>query len=465
MMKAHYSLVIIGAGPAGLSAATTAAEQGLDVAVLDEQSAPGGQIYRAIESIRPSRLSKLGGEYLRGHKLVQAFRASSADYFPKSSVWSLNSQAEVGLLQDQSARFILADRILIANGAMERPMPFPGWTLPGIMYAGAGQILFKEAGLVPEDGVVIAGSGPLLLLLAWQYLQAGVKIRAILDTSPLTNLLRALPHLPRALMAHHYITKGLEYQNAIKRAGVPIIKGVTDLSAEGKPNLQRINYRAGGRRHHINTDLLLTHFGIIPNTHLSRAAGIELRWDKDQQCLRPVVDDWGGSSNERILLAGDGAGIGGARTAEHAGRLAAFQILYKQGLINKKQRKQWAKDDRQWMRDDLHIRPFLQKLFRQPKVLLSGYGEDTIICRCEEIRAGDIRREVTQGHDHGNQVKFISRCGMGPCQGRQCASSVANIITNETGHTISADSFYNVRPPVTPLSLGQLASLYPEETE
>lgn len=464
-MKDHYSLVIIGAGPAGLSAATTASEQGLDVAVLDEQPAPGGQIYRSMEAMPESRKQLLGSEYGRGLKLVQAFRASSADYFPHSSVWSLNKQGEIGLLHQQTACFISAERVLIANGAMERPMPFAGWTLPGVMYAGAGQILFKQAGLVAQDGVVIAGSGALLLLLAWQYLQAGVKIRAILDTSPPSNLLRALPHLPRALMAHHYITKGLQYQNAIKHAGVPIIKAVTDMVAEGEAKLQRVTYRSGGQRHHIDTDLLLIHFGIIPNTHLSRSAALEHYWDKHQQCLRPRLDEWGQSNSDKIFIAGDGAGIGGARTAEHAGRLAAFQILYKQGRLDKKQRNRLAKADRKWMRDDLHIRPFLEKLFRHPRKLLTGQDEDTIICRCEEIRAGDIRREVAQGHDHSNQVKFISRCGMGPCQGRQCASTVANIVADTSGQKMAADNYYKVRPPVSPLSLGQLASLYPEETE
>jgi len=464
-VKEHYSLVIIGAGPAGLAAATLAADHGLDVALLDEQGQPGGQIYRNIESIPQPRFNKLGGDYQRGQNLVKAFRASTADYIPHTSIWSLNEQGSIGLLQQQTARMITADKVLIANGAMERPMPFPGWTLPGVMYAGAGQILFKQAGLVPEDGLVIAGSGPLMLLLAWQYLQAGVSIQALLDTAPMGNLVRSIPHLPRALMAHHYITKGLEYQNAIKRAGVPIIKGVSGLQALGDDSLSAVSYRKGMKHHQLDTELLLTHFGVIPNVYLTRVAGVKHRWDSNQQCLRPVLDEWGGSSAQNIFIAGDGGGIGGARSAEHAGRLATFQILYRLGLLDKPQRNQQAKSDRQWMREDLHIRPFLERLFRHPRSLLSGQSDDTIICRCEEITAGDIRREIASGHDHSNQVKFITRSGMGPCQGRQCSQAVAQIVADAGNHAISAQSFYRVRPPVTPLSLGQLASLYPEEQE
>lgn len=396
---------------------------------------------------------------------MEEFRASGAAYFPDSSVWSLNQKREIGLNHNQQTCMIQADRVLLANGAIERPVPFPGWTLPGVMNAGAGQIMLKQNGLVPEDGLVLAGSGPLLLLLGWQYLHAGVKIRAFLDTSPHVNLLRALPHLPRALLAHHFITRGLGYQFDLKRAGVPMIKAVTDLKAVGDTQLQAVHFKAGGKNHVIETERLMVHFGVIPNTHLSRAVGCKHKWNKSQQNLCPVVGRWSNSSCEGIQIVGDGASIGGARTAEHAGRIAAFQALHSLGLIDKKQRNQAARDDQKWMRDDQHIRPFLEKLFRHPKSLLSRPDAETIICRCEEVSAADIRREIASGHTHSNQIKFITRSGMGPCQGRQCTQAVAHIVAIETGQSITADSLYKVRPPVKPLSLGQLASLYPEEAE
>ena len=159
-MKEHYPLVIIGAGPAGISAASVAAEHGLQVALLDEQASPGGQIFRSIESISDERIQKLGADYQRGQKLVADFRDSGVEYFPQTSVWSLNQKREIGLLQEKTARIISADQVLIANGAMERPLPFTGWVLPGVVNAGGGQILFKQSGIIPEDGVVMAGSGP-----------------------------------------------------------------------------------------------------------------------------------------------------------------------------------------------------------------------------------------------------------------------------------------------------------------
>lgn len=464
-MKDHYPLVIIGAGPAGLAAAVVAAEHGLDVALLDEQPAPGGQIYRAMEAVPAGRAELLGTEYQRGRALVSAFRDSGVDYFPDTQVWSLNHRREIGLLQGKAPAMITADQVLLASGAMERPVPFPGWTLPGVMNAGAGQILFKSHGIVPAGGVVLAGSGPLLLLLAWQYLHAGVKMQAILDLTPMHNHLRALPHLPRALLTGHYLTKGLAYKKDLKRAGISTLHNVSDLHAEGNERLASVSFRHKRRQQVIETDLLLIHFGIIPRTSLSRVAGCRHGWDRRQQCWRPHRDEWGNSSVAGILIAGDGAGIGGARTAEHAGRLAAWQALYALGRIQRRERDRLASNDRKWMRDDLHIRPFLEGFFHIPGKQLSVPDDDTIVCRCEEVTAGQIRAAVADGHSDSNQVKFLTRCGMGLCQGRQCADAVAHVVAAAGGESVARGGHYRGRPPVTPLTLGQLASLYPGETE
>jgi NADPH-dependent 2,4-dienoyl-CoA reductase/sulfur reductase-like enzyme len=464
-LKSHYSVVIIGAGPAGLSAAVAAAEHGLDVALLDDQRSPGGQIYRAIESIPPERAALLGSEYRRGEKLVAALRSANVAYFPDTHVWSLNHECEIGLLRGKTAAMISADRVLLAGGAIERPLPFPGWTLPGVMNAGAGQILFKAQGIVPAEGVVLAGSGPLLLLLAWQYMHAGVQIKALLDFTPMRNHLRAMPYFPRALLAHHYLLYGLKYKLDLKRAGVSTIQNVSDLRANGEQCVESVSYRHRGRQHTIKTDLLLSHFGVIPHIQLSQAAGCEHRWDKNQQCWRPQVDDWGNSSIDGILIAGDGVGIGGARTAEHAGRLTALQAVHALGRISQRERDRLARNDRKWMREEQHIRPFLQAFFHIPSKLLSTPADDTMVCRCEEVTAGTIRRAIREGHDDSNQVKFLTRCGMGPCQGRQCAESVAHIVAKATGKSLPQVGMYRARPPVTPLTMEQLASLFPDETE
>lgn len=463
-MNSHYQLLIIGAGPAGLAAATIAAAEGISCAVLDEQSTPGGQIYRAIESVPEQRAQKLGSEYLRGKKIAAEFRASKAEYFPNTKVWSLNRELEVGILQDEVASIITADQIIVASGAMERPVPFPGWTLPGVMQAGAGQILFKSAGIVPDNGVVLAGSGPLLLLLAWQYLHAGVEVKALLDVTPLGNHLKALPRFPRALLAHHYLTKGVGYQIELKRAGIPMLFGVSDLHADGNEKLQRVRFQHAGKEKTIESELLLTHFGVIPHIWLTQSAGCQHQWDESQQCWRPQHDEWGNTDIKGILVAGDGAGINGARSAEHAGRLAGLEAVFALGGMSQEERDSRAVKDRQWVKGERHIRPFLEAYFQIPKQLLATTDQETIVCRCEEITAGEIRQAVRDGHDNSNQVKFFTRCGMGPCQGRQCSNAVAHIVADESGEPVEKMGHFRGRSPVTPLTLGQLAPLAQEDS-
>ena len=464
-MKQHYQLAVIGAGPAGLAAATVAAEQGIEVAVFDGQVAPGGQIYRAMESIPQHRASQLGDEYQRGRKLVSAFRASSAKYFPETQVWSLNGQREIGLLLQGQAHTVTADQVVICSGAIERPVPFPGWTLPGVMNAGAGQILFKAHGIVPDDGVVLAGSGPLLLLLAWQYLHAGVSVKALLDVTPMMNHLYALPRLPRALLAGHYLTKGMQYKRDLKRAGISTLHNVRSLRAQGKDALQSVSFLHRGREQNLETAILLVQFGVIPHTQLGRVAGCRHVWDESQLCWRPQLDEWGRTSVAGILVAGDGGGIGGARSAEHAGRLAALQALYALGTLDRATRQRLARNDRKWMREESHIRPFLEAFFRIADDMLQVADDDTLVCRCEEVSAGQIRAAVADGHRDSNQVKFLTRCGMGPCQGRQCAEAVSHIVADASGKAIQDIGHYRPRPPVNPLTLGQLAGLHSEKAE
>jgi len=457
---AHHQLVIIGGGPAGLSAATTAANTGVECLLIDEQATPGGQVYRGIADIPPQRAKLLGPDYQYGRKLVEDFNASKAIHQPSTTVWSLNAQREIGILHNNQAALLRADRVIIATGAMERPVPFAGWTLPGVMTAGAGQILLKSAGMVPNNGVVVAGSGPLLLLLAWQYMQAGVTINAIVDLSPKRNFWTALPHLPRALLAYHYILKGLKYQLQLKRVGVPFYNGVADLCALGKESIEAVEFTHNGGRKRIETPLLMSHFGVIPDSHLSRSTGCHHYWSPSQLCWRATIDQWSNSSIEGIAVIGDSAGIGGAVAARHAGRLAGLESAHLLGCIGSKERDEKAHQDRRWLSEDLHVRPFLEALFRPAPHLLAEPENDTLICRCEEITAGTIRQAIEGGHHDPNQIKFLTRCGMGPCQGRQCDNAISQLVAHELGNDIEQNEGYRIRPPIRPLTIAQLADLH-----
>ncbi len=223
-------LAVVGAGPAGLAAATLAAKLGLDTLLLDEQSSPGGQIYRDIEAInrlRPDDLGILGDEYKRGLELAAAFRASGARYAPDSTVWHVGADGRLGVLNRGGAKLIAARRIILATGAMERPVAIPGWTLPGVIGVGAAQTLLKASGQVPDVPTVIAGSGPLTWLVACQLARAGTPVQALLVTTPTDRVRAGLGELPRALRAGREMLKGLGWIREVSARGIRIVTGVT----------------------------------------------------------------------------------------------------------------------------------------------------------------------------------------------------------------------------------------------
>jgi NADPH-dependent 2,4-dienoyl-CoA reductase/sulfur reductase-like enzyme len=218
----------------------------------------------------------LGNDYQNGADLIAQFRVAKIDYQPNSTLWNIdtaeNSGYQLGVLKQGCNHFIHADKLLLATGPEERPMPFPGWQLPGVMTAGATQILLKSAATVPQSEVVLAGSGPLLLLLATQYLRAGVKIKALLDTTPSGTAFASLSHLPKALTASDYLIKGLLMMLKLRRARVPVFKRVTALKAEGYEKLERVTFSSKGVQETINAETLLIHNGVVPGVHLPQLA-------------------------------------------------------------------------------------------------------------------------------------------------------------------------------------------------
>src|SRR5271165_6009157 len=213
-LRERYDVAVVGAGPAGLAAARLCAEAGLDTVLFDEQAHPGGQIWRCVTASPLPRDTLLGEDYWRGGALVRAALDSGAHYVPGANVWGLLREGEIAVSVAGRSRLVEARRIILATGAIERPFPIPGWTLPGVMTAGGAQILLKSSGLVPRGCTVLAGCGPLLWLIAWQYLNAGVRLDAVLDTAPRTNLALALRHAP-SFAVSPYLMKGLRLVLAV----------------------------------------------------------------------------------------------------------------------------------------------------------------------------------------------------------------------------------------------------------
>ena len=426
-------LVIVGAGPAGLAAACEARRWGLDVTLLDEQAATGGQIYRAVDAAGAQRRSVLGEDYAAGAELTRAFAGSGAKHVAGASVWNVGRDLSVNYVHAGANQVLQARHIILATGAMERPFPIPGWTLPGVMGAGAAQILFKTAGALPREPVVLAGCGPLLYLVATQYLQAGVALRAVVHTTRFGDYARASPHLVGALRAWRELRKGMRMLALLRRHRVPVYAGAQDLAVQGSDRAEAICFTHEGRPHRIASSLILLHQGVVPNTQLSWSLRAQHRWDDAQLCWLPNTDADGQIEDSGIYIAGDSRGIVGAKASASQGRLAAIAVAARLGRSAGADHDRREGAVRAELRRQLHIRPFLDALYRPPAAHRIPQQASVIVCRCEEVTAGQITGYVELGCQGPNQTKAFGRCGMGPCQGRLCGLTVTELLAQARG--------------------------------
>ncbi|ARP79973.1 FAD/NAD(P)-binding oxidoreductase [Bordetella genomosp. 8] len=455
----RFDLVVVGAGPAGLSAAIEARRAGLSVVVLDEQQRLGGQIYRSIQDAPAHRRKVLGADYSAGAALAESFAACGAVHRTGAAVWNVDRDRTVSYLREGRGQTVRGQAVVLASGAMERPFPVPGWTLPGVMGAGAAQILYKASGAIPSEPVVIAGCGPLLLLLAQQYLDAGLKIKALVQTTGTADYLRAAPHLFRAMRGWNDLAKGAKMLRAIRAHGVETYTGASEFSIEGADRAEAIAFRHKGSRKRIASSLILLHQGVVPNTQLSWSLRAEHRWDEAQLCWIPRTDPYGQIDDTCIYIAGDSRGIVGAKASATQGRLAALDIARRLRRAEPEAMQRRKAELQGELRKHVRIRPFLDQLYRPLDDHRIPPDGNVIVCRCEEVNAGKIRKYVEVGCLGPNQTKAFGRCGMGPCQGRLCGLTVTEVIADERKVSPQDVGYYRIRPPIKPITLGELANL------
>ena len=369
-IRDDYDVAIVGAGPAGLAAASLCARSGLATVLFDRQSTPGGRIYHAVTESPLRDRAILGPDYWQGEALVQQFLASGAQYVPGATVSSLTPDLEIGVSLQGCTTLARADSVVLATGALERPFPIPGGTLPGVTTAGVAQALLKSSGQVVQGRTVLAGSGPLLWLVAAQYLAAGASIDALLDTTPRENRGRSLRHLPGFLFSP-YFRRGLQLLRAV-RGKVPIVRQVSELRAEGSGKVESVSFRtAEGGARTLAVDTLLLHQGVVPDVTLTMSAGAAHRWDDAQLCWTPVVDPNGGTSLRGILVAGDGAGIAGGQAAAWRGVLAGSAVVQS---MRPGHHRSTAKLARTALAQFGRGRKFIDALYRPAKSMLPDDG-------------------------------------------------------------------------------------------
>jgi D-hydroxyproline dehydrogenase subunit alpha len=436
-------VLIVGGGPAGLSAAVAAAQAGAGVIVLDERSAVGGQYAKPLADSHVD--SAPDAQFRLGATLRQRAVRAGARIETEATVWGAFAPDEIAALVRGRAVIFRPRRIVLATGAHERPVPLPGWTLPGVMTTGALQSLVRAQRVCPGERVLIAGNGPLNFQLACELLACGVKPVAVVEAAPrpgprswgdVWQMLRAAPDLLR---------DGMSMLVRLKRAGVPVLWSAQVTALHGDERVR--NAQVG--EHRIEIDVAALNLGFQPEVGLSRALGILHRFvDAGLGHLATETGEDGRTSLPSVFAVGDGATLGGVRVAMARGRLA--------GLAAARDLAFDATDDpaaRGASRRALHFQDALWRIFRAPAFDANAIADDTIICRCEEVTAGCLRAELASGLASLPALKKATRAGMGRCQGRFCAATVARLCPD----TPDDWSFAAPRAPLRPVPALPLA--------
>jgi NADPH-dependent 2,4-dienoyl-CoA reductase/sulfur reductase-like enzyme len=447
-----------------MSAAIAAAEAGVPTTIIDDNPFPGGQIYRQPplqlrSDENPSTTS------VRGQQLLRRFAALKGriELLQNATVWGLFPQRALAISSNGGWTMIDAERLVLATGAYEYVPPFPGWTLPGVMTPGGAQIMAKTMHVLPGKRVLLAGTGPFLLVVALSLARAGVEVVGIIEAGGALEYLRAMPAL---LAEPGQFLEGMRYLLQLKRRGIPVYRRHVVVEARGDAELREVviarcdhNWQPdASKQRTIEVDTLCVGYGFIPRIELALMAGCEMRFAPELGGWIPVVDDEFRTTVSEVWVAGDGGGVAGAIVAEVEGELAGLSVAESCGALS---RAELSRRRRPLLRRLSSLRRFRSGLDRlsAPRPGLTRLARaDTIVCRCEELTRDEVELGIEAGGTDMRTLKVMTRLGMGACQGRMCWPSVARLIAHRTGKDIAQVGPISVRPPIVPISLSELAA-------
>jgi NADPH-dependent 2,4-dienoyl-CoA reductase/sulfur reductase-like enzyme len=443
-------IAVVGAGPAGVRAIEVLVTAGHRPIWIDEAPDGGGRIYQ-----RPPAALRRDAKELYGFesKKAEALHACLdrlkplVDWRPETLVWHIHPGRRALYTVSRGVQATVEyDAVLLCTGAMDRVIPVPGWTQPGVTTLGAAQIALKTQGCAIGRRVAFLGTGPLLWLVAHQYAKTGARVAAVIDTTPFATQAAAAPGLLRDGIT---FAKGLYYMASVKARGIPTVHGVTPLSIQhGSEGITGVRFRDSHNRDRaVACDAVGIGWGLKPEAQLADLAGIPFRFDPLQHNWVPERDSTGRTPLARHYLAGDGAGIGGAAIAELAGARTAWAMLQDAGRAIDGAVVQRL--DRALARQQ-QVRAALERAFPFPARLAAALADDVILCRCEGLRVGELRAAVVSDL---NRAKALTRAGMGRCQGRVCGAAAAEVLAAALGQEVSALGRLRGQPPVKPMPI------------
>jgi glycine/D-amino acid oxidase-like deaminating enzyme len=455
-------VLVVGAGPAGLSAAKAAAAAGLAVVVIDERPSPGGQYYKQLA--KSHVFAKPGArdrQYSGGQDLIEATRAGGAEILSGALAWGAFENKEIAVLADGRQILFLAKQIVLAPGAYERPTPFPGWTLPGVMTTGAAQTLLRAYRVLPGHDVVVAGNGPLNFQVAAELIAAGARVVAVVEAAPRPGVARLGSLVRLAALEPGLLWTGILYARRVARAGSPLLYSHALLAVEGSERVEAAlvaplgeGGRPDGRRaRRFKADAVCVNTGFVPSGELARQLGCQQRFDPGTGALATLRNDRGETSVPGIFVVGDGGGLGGALAAIEQGALAGETAARNLGkAVGNTPRPAAAS-----LRRQQSFQAALWKLFAAPPRFDEPTEASTVICRCEAIELDTIQREIQQGAISLRSLRAMTRAGMGRCQGRFCSPTLGRMLARSGGHIDPTADTFTPRVPAKPVTIGDLA--------
>ncbi len=414
-------VLIVGAGPAGLAAAYRAATAGMRTTVVDDNPAFGGQIWRGEQGKPSSREAQVWFERIRS---VNIRFIRGATIFQQTQPGQLLAETTSGVTE------LSYTNLILATGARERFLPFPGWTLPGVTGAGGLQALVKTGLSIDSKKVVIAGSGPLLLAVAGYLVERGANVLLIAEQASSMRLAR----FGFALLGAGKSAQALELKRRL--SGVKYLKDCWPVAAHGKEKIESVTLFRGGRTWQIECDYLACGFHLVPNLELAELLGCRI----EAGAVR--VDEFQQTSVPRVYAAGEATGIGGLELSLVEGEIAGL------AASGKREEARRLFGVREKGKGFARI---LNETFALRKELRDVVKDETIVCRCE-----DVTFERLKAHDSWRSAKLQTRCGMGPCQGRVCGAAAEFLFEWKVE---------SVRPPVFPVRVESLRHKEAQKTQ